>query len=344
MSTFNGLVNKLKKFTRFTSAKFKAPKAIKVKNELDKLATFIKQFNDETDKNLFKSKVSQIFKSPTAISNYYKPGENEKDVYQKSGLAGIIFQELYTYLTTGFTDNNTKNMPGWFSNCKNRNDLKKSFKLIYVEHFKSDKAWISSILYNDKVIDALYNIIKFIKDKISKQDNQKTQKLLNTTLTQINTKLHSTTDENKDKNFKEIKKSIEKILNKYNSVPKLVLSELYDYIDATAKAPYWFEATTPNDLSIVILSRRRTSINTDYDYIYSILNKDNMSLLFNIVKKIKELTIDNNKNESPKTHQATKPKQSKKEVRFDKSVTIAYRDPEVSTDTEDLKDEPKKTI
>lgn len=163
-----GLEKKLKKFTRFTTAKLKAPRADDVKNELNKITKQIINYlnNEDKDKDKnkdnFKKDIKNLFNFG-ALRKYYKPGENDNQSYRRSGLAGLIFRNLYNYLTTGFIDDDpSTNEPDWFK-CQNKTELKKSFERTYSSNNSGNDAWIDSVLYNDQVLVALITLIKAIK-------------------------------------------------------------------------------------------------------------------------------------------------------------------------------------
>lgn len=164
MTILKNLTNKLKKFTQDATAKFKEPKSTELESALQKIIIAINNFNSidvvtEQDIKEFREKIKSIYKS-TCLRKYYNPGENDKLTYKRSGLAGIIFQELYIYLTENFRQGvNTAYAPaaGWLS-IKDKTKLKEAFKNTYKFKFGSDEAWIESILYNEKVLTKLFHI------------------------------------------------------------------------------------------------------------------------------------------------------------------------------------------
>lgn len=163
MPILKDLTKKLKKFTQAATAKFKEPKSTELENALQEIIVAINNFNskvvDEENTKKFTEKIKSIFKS-TCLRKYYKPGENDKVTYKRSGLTGIIFRELYIYLTKDFRQGvNTAYAPatGWLS-IKDKNTLKKSFQSTYIAKFGSDEAWVESILYNEKVLTKLFYI------------------------------------------------------------------------------------------------------------------------------------------------------------------------------------------
>lgn len=294
-----GLEKKLKKFTRLTTIKFKAPRAHEIKKALEEISNSIKIYlHSEVTEKDFKEWVERIFKS-TALRKYYKPGENDKQSYRRSGLAGLIFQDLYDYLTTGFINNdpNTKE-PDWFK-CHNKNELKNSFERIYSNNNSRNDAWIGSVLYNTQVLTALCNLIEqtttqkpAIQPKLSHIASEFEEKLRS-----IYKKLEKNNLENKNTKLKEIYYDIDELCVEYTSIPKIILIELRDYLDKilnndkTVNTPDWFEATNADDsLEDIILKKMRR--NTDPNYVFSILNSDNKKLLFDIAEKIKEMTKD----------------------------------------------------
>ncbi|MBQ6143674.1 MAG: hypothetical protein IJI84_04250 [Clostridia bacterium] len=169
MPILKDLTKKLKKFTQAATAKFKEPKSTELESALQKIIVEINNFNlikvvDEENTKKFTEKIKSIFKS-TCLRKYYKPGENDKVTYKRSGLTGIIFRELYIYLTKDFRQGvNTAYAPaaGWLS-IKDKNTLKKSFQSTYIAKFRSDEAWVESILYNEQVLTKLFHIAQRVQ-------------------------------------------------------------------------------------------------------------------------------------------------------------------------------------
>lgn len=173
--TLKDLTKKLKNFTQAATAKFKEPKSTELVSALQKIIIAINNFNSidvvtEQDIKEFREKIKSIYKS-TCLRKYYNPGENDKLTYKRSGLAGIIFRELYIYLTENFRQGvNTAYAPaaGWLS-IKDKTKLKEAFKNTYKFKFGSDEAWIESILYNEKVLTKLFDIGQRVQIKQAPQ-------------------------------------------------------------------------------------------------------------------------------------------------------------------------------
>lgn len=174
----NSLKNELKKFTRFATSPVKNLKASDFAKALDKLSGEIRVQLYETRKPTeiiegIQKKVKNVF-TTTVLKKYYKPDENSKLTWKRSGFVGFILRELYIYLTECFLKYPIPQfMPEWLK-ISDKTTLKKAFKDTYQNVTGNDEKWIASVLYDNRVLESfieVHNAIeKFYESKALDSD------------------------------------------------------------------------------------------------------------------------------------------------------------------------------
>lgn len=113
----NSLKNELKKFTRFATSPVKNLKASDLASSLKKLLNVVIMFPGDKEPSAIIKEIREYVEdtfNKTVLKKYYKPGENSKLAWKRSGFVGFILRELYIYLTKYFLEYPIpKFMPEW---------------------------------------------------------------------------------------------------------------------------------------------------------------------------------------------------------------------------------------
>ena len=184
----NSLKKELKKFTRFATSPIKNLKASDLAKALGELSGEISiQYYDEREPNKIieeiREKVKKVF-TTTVLKKYYKPGNDKKTAWKRSGLVGLILRELYVYLTKDFLNYPVpKLMPDWLK-ISDKTKLKDAFTYIYKLESNNEwnEKWIVSVLCNEKVLEGFIEVHKSIYDFDMSSDNYRDPSFLPTTV------------------------------------------------------------------------------------------------------------------------------------------------------------------